>query len=424
MMNDRLSVQLRRHLLASANDRPADGQLAALAARVAVTGQRRPLVARLTGFPGRIGPIPTRALGYALIAAALLAATIAAALLVAGALQRPSTVFEGTWISIDPADRSTQTLAVGPGSTPTVHFQDHFATGDACVADTIKLFEADGTGAIDGHSLGVTWPDGGGCGSRTVAIGDGTYAYDEATDTIVDGQDLTWRRVQGAAPLPTRGPVIKPPVTPAPQSDCIQFDAPGRYTARAGSISLTVSVGNVGDQWIGFRHRFELLKAACEDGRGTGKILAAEVTRVYADACAGVSVPVSSATEAVAAMSGAKGLEVVGQTQVSLAGLGQATRLDMTVPDVPNSCPDGQIRVADGIDPFAPTLNVTLFLIDVHGRTLALAIYAYTDLLPAVTAQVDAIIASMQVVSYFPAESPQADIDQIDQILATVRIQP
>ena len=52
MMNDRFSAQLRQHLLETADERPADGQLEAIDERVAVTAQRPRLVARLAWFPG------------------------------------------------------------------------------------------------------------------------------------------------------------------------------------------------------------------------------------------------------------------------------------------------------------------------------------------------------------------------------------
>lgn len=95
-MNDRFSAQLRQHLLEPADQRPAEGQLAALDARVAVTGQRNPLATRLTWFPGRIGPFPSAAVRYGLVALALVVALVAAAVGGGGAGPSRSTVFEGT----------------------------------------------------------------------------------------------------------------------------------------------------------------------------------------------------------------------------------------------------------------------------------------------------------------------------------------
>lgn len=98
MMNDRFDAQLREHLLGTADARPADGQLEGVLRAVSGTAQRRKVVARLTWFPGRVGPVPTRPLRYALVAAALVAVMAAAALIV-GTNPARSTPFEGTWIS-------------------------------------------------------------------------------------------------------------------------------------------------------------------------------------------------------------------------------------------------------------------------------------------------------------------------------------
>jgi len=194
MMNDRFAAQVRQHLLETANERPAYGQLAAVLDRVADTPQRHPLAARLAWFPGRIGPFPSTALRWALIAAALLAATMAVAIFGGGGGTSPSTVFEGTWTSTDLGDGSRMTLVVAAGMTPAVHFEDDLATGAACVADPVKVFTANGTGQVSGSLLAVSFPDGGGCGLLVVEIGPGFYVYDEATGTLNDSGGLTWSR--------------------------------------------------------------------------------------------------------------------------------------------------------------------------------------------------------------------------------------
>ena len=82
MMNDRLATQLRQHLLDSADERPANDQLATLRDRVAVTPQRRRFAARLTWNPGSTAR-------YGLIAVALIGALVAVLLLGAGAGPTP-----------------------------------------------------------------------------------------------------------------------------------------------------------------------------------------------------------------------------------------------------------------------------------------------------------------------------------------------
>ena len=224
MMNDRFSAELRQHLLATADERPAGDTLAAIVDGVATTAQYHQLTARLTWAPRRMGVFPSAAVRYILIAAALVIAMVAVALFAGGNAAR-RTVFEGTWRSTDPADGSTQTLVVGGGMSPAVHFVDAFATGLACRADAVKVFTMDGTGTIVDDRLDVVWPDGGGCGLMKVEVGPGFYMCDRENDTIADGEKLTWTRVQGSVVPPssmpvtetslaTQAPSTSPPPTP------------------------------------------------------------------------------------------------------------------------------------------------------------------------------------------------------------------
>ena len=212
-MNDRFAAELRHHLLESADERPADGQLAAVVDAVAGTSQRTPLAARLTWNPGRIGPVPSAAIRYGLVAAALALAMVAGALLGGGGSRQPSTVFEGTWITIDPADGSGMTLVVGPGQTPDVYFEDGYASGAACVNDQVKRFTARGTGELSGNHLLATYPDGGGCGLETVGSG-GRYDYDEGSDTLTDQDGVVWTRALPEQPPETAPPLSTPEPTP------------------------------------------------------------------------------------------------------------------------------------------------------------------------------------------------------------------
>jgi hypothetical protein len=78
MMNDRFSVELRQHLLATADERPGAGRLTAIVDDIAVTAQRPSALAWLTWFPRRMGPFPSAAVRYGLIALALIIAALAA----------------------------------------------------------------------------------------------------------------------------------------------------------------------------------------------------------------------------------------------------------------------------------------------------------------------------------------------------------
>jgi hypothetical protein len=193
-MTDRFDAQLRQHLLENANERAAEVQIAAIVDRVAVTSQRRSLPARLTWWPNRIGPFPSAAVRYGLLAAALLAALGAAAFV---ALSQPDrTVFEGRWTAIDVPDGSRMYLDVGEGATPTVRYEDRFAHAEVCVADEEKVFRAAGTGVITGTHLAATFPDGGGCGLAVEAVAL-SFDYDDGTATLRDQDGTVWTRYQG-----------------------------------------------------------------------------------------------------------------------------------------------------------------------------------------------------------------------------------
>ncbi len=240
-MNDRFSSQLRQHLVETANERPAEGQLAAVVDAVATTRQRLPLVARLTWNPGRIGLLPSAAVRFGLVAAALAIAMAAGASLAGGA--KPTTVFEGAWTSTDPGDTSAQILVVGPGNTPAVYFEDGYATGAACVNDPVKRFVARGLGEISGSHLDVAFPDGGGCGLVTVEVA-GSYAYIEASDTLIDQDQLVWARAISDDRSTTKSPASQAPAPPAPSTPApsIPMDA-ATFTSTVHGVSIDYPAG-------------------------------------------------------------------------------------------------------------------------------------------------------------------------------------
>ena len=379
-MNDRFSAQLRQHLLTTADERPAHGRLAAIVEGVAVTPQRHPLVARLPWFQGRIDPFPSSAMRYGLIAVALIIAILGAAL-AAGFGQSRSTVFEGTWTSIDPADGSRQTLVVGAGSRPAVHFEDALATGAACVADEIKVFTMKGIGTITDDLLEVMWPEGGGCGLRKVEVGPGSYTYDEATDTIADGQNLTWARVQGSVVPPSSTPLVEPTAGPTRlpvDPDCVDLTNGGVYAVRLGSllVNMTVPAAPL-TPWQGYRDRFDL-SGSCLFGRPI-YIRATIVTTVYADACdPGSGVAVTSQNEAVQQFAAQRGHTTNGPTGTTVGGF-EAARFEVPFAGAP--C-EG-LQLWNGIDVGDGTTLV--YLLDVDGVTLGIALWFRDDLEPTPT---------------------------------------
>ena len=410
MMNDRFSAQLRQHLIESADERPAGGQLATVIDHLEGTAQRHPVVARLTWLPGRVGPFPSTALRYGLVALALIAATMVGAILGGGSnsLLR-STVFEGTWTTIDVLDRSTMTLVVGEGTTPAVRFVDELATGGACDLDALKRFTADGTGEISGSRLVVEFPDGGGCGLTTVDVAM-AFDYVAGSDTLRDQDDLRWTRADRVAdgparePLATQPPATQPPATKSPLPDptpnptpegptdstCIDLAQGGTYTAPAGPLSVTATVpGTPATPWQGLRDGFSL-------SGGCGSIapisfFASTEMQVLASSCMPESLEITSFADAVARLDTPTGDDISDRVDLTIGGFAAARY------DIANlsTCPDGF-----GLWHFTtlgPGETGSIYVIDVDGVLLAIELNRDGNQTPAELEEAWAIIASLQI---------------------------
>lgn len=395
MMNDRFSAQLRQHLLESADERPADGQLATVIDRVADTPQRHPVVARLTWLPGRVGPFPSTALRYGLVALALIAATAAAAIL-GGGSNAPfrSTVFEGTWTAIDVPDGSTLTIVVGEGRRPVVHFEDDLATGGACDLDEVKLFKADGTGEINGSRLVVEFPEGGGCGLMTVDIAL-AYDYLAGSDTLRDQDDLPWTRADRVAD----GPATQPPLperTPKPMpreptgSECIDLAQGGTYTAPVGSLALTATVpGKPATPWQGLRDGFYLSGACGPITRIT--VFASTWTDVLATSCMPESLEITSFADAVARLDTPKGDDISDRVDLTIGGH-PAARYDI---ENLSTCREG-FGLWHGTT-LGHSETGSIYVIDVDGVLLAIELNRDGNQTPAELEEARAIVASLQI---------------------------
>lgn len=394
MMNDRFSASLRQHLVDTADERPADGQLEAVLERVAVTGQRPPLVARLAWFPGRIGPFPSTAVRWGLIAAALLGATMAVSIFGGGSGPSRSTVFEGTWTSIDPGDDSRMTLVVAAGLTPVVHFEDGFATGAACVADAVKVFTADGIGQVSLSRLAVSYPDGGGCGLMTVPIGSGFLDYDEATDTLTDSNGLVWSRVQEGDAELTQPPLPLPSVPPSAVSGCLEMPG-GEYGFDVGGVVALVTLSS---SWHAVNHGFHHLENAPCGSSGSMRVDLGLVTEVYADICHWMGTGVELGDPATTTAYSALGFDATRSTETTIAGY-PAVRVDFSVPgdfDL-NAC-DAQTFRLWGEGPAMDTgQSVTVLLLQVDGVPLGIAATRNADASPAQFAELEAIVASLRI---------------------------
>ena len=407
-MNDKFSAQLRQHLLNTADERPNEGQLAALVDGVAVTRQRHPLVARLTWTPGRIGPFPSTGLRYGLATLALVAVTVGAAVMGGGGGPSGRTVFEGTWTSTDPADVSTLSLIVGSGSAPDIRFEDDNATGPGCRNDAVKHFTADGTGSISDSRLETRFPDGGGCGFMLVPVPAGQFDHDAATDTLRDGEGATWVRVPDGARPATQAPAtvpstLSPEGTPVPPpSDCVDlYEDGGTYHVTVGTIPVTATVPA---GWHGSRSQFYLLKAPCGFG-GSLKVEAALLTSVYSDACTSRDSEVEATTPAAVIEAFSQQEHVTtGPADITINGYA-ASRFEFSFPaDLDTTeCDDGTLYLAPG-DPeglglynIDPGTDLTVYVVDVDGSPVAVtAGLWHEDATPANLAELDEVVASMR----------------------------
>ena len=409
MMNDRFASGLRQHLLDTANERPADGQLAAVVAAIGTTGQRLPVAARLTWMPGRIGPLPASALRLGLVALALLLAALGAALLGAGAGPR-STSFEGTWAVVDPADGSTMKLYVLAGQRPSVRYEDLYATGAACRLDVVKVFTADGTGQIDGSRLVVEFPNGGGCGLETVPLR-GVYDYDTASDVLVDADHLVWRRVDQApvipaatprptdeAPIATDPRATEPPSSPqTPATDapppvdgeaCLDVSSGGTYTAPADELILTATVP-AGPEipWQGDPTSF-LLAGSC--GRAADPTIHASTPGDLAvGACMPNDSEVTSFEDAIARLDVPKGEDIGDRVDLTIDGH-RAARYDIT-----------NLETCDAFGLWSGTLlgpgeTGSVYVIDLNGLLVAIELNRHGDLTRAQIEEAWAIVASIR----------------------------
>jgi hypothetical protein len=114
------------------------------------------------------------------------------ALALAPAVSAAESAFAGTWVSID-TDGSTQTLAIGRGSTPAVTYQDFYANSCADDGAPSTHFVATGRGTVSGDWLGVEFRNGR-CGRHMIGPFGLGFGYDGSNDTLTDDFGITWYR--------------------------------------------------------------------------------------------------------------------------------------------------------------------------------------------------------------------------------------
>jgi hypothetical protein len=124
-----------------------------------------------------------------MVAVAALALAIGATPVSAAA---PATNFTGIWTSTD-TDGSSQMLIISSGSSPSVVYQDFYASGCDNAGVPTTHWTASGKGFIEGDILVAQFHKSG-CGRFLQGGYLDTYTYDGGTDTLVDSFGITWYR--------------------------------------------------------------------------------------------------------------------------------------------------------------------------------------------------------------------------------------
>src|SRR5215210_4669649 len=101
--------------------------------------------------------------------------------------------FAGTWSSTDAGDGSFQTLKVGAGESPSVTFQDFFASSCEDHGSPSTHWVSAGRGSVSGDLLEVGFHKSG-CGAFTIGPYGDFFEYDSGTDTLTDASGTTWVR--------------------------------------------------------------------------------------------------------------------------------------------------------------------------------------------------------------------------------------
>ena len=116
----------------------------------------------------------------------------ALAVVTSPAIAASTSPFAGTWTSTD-TDGSSQMLIVSGGPSPSVIYQDFYASGCDNGGAPTTHWTAAGQGSIEDDVLFVSFHKSG-CGPFGKGGYGDFYIYDGASDTLVDQFDITWSR--------------------------------------------------------------------------------------------------------------------------------------------------------------------------------------------------------------------------------------
>ena len=110
----------------------------------------------------------------------------------AGPVAAAGSPFSSRWASTD-TDGSYQTLVVSKGATPSVTFQDFYASSCDNHGDHSTHWVSAGAGEVDGDTLYVSFHRSG-CGLFSIGAYDDALFYDASSDTLTDTMGITWYR--------------------------------------------------------------------------------------------------------------------------------------------------------------------------------------------------------------------------------------
>jgi hypothetical protein len=193
---------------------------------------------------------------------------------------------------------------------------------------------------------------------------------------------------------------------PLPRTECAELEA-GTYRAAIGAVSVTVSVPT---GWKGSSDRDSFTvnsRGSCLFGGGV-TLGVSLVSHVYSDAChwQGTAVETGTPAAVVAALAAQTGHRTSGPSETTLAGF-PATRFEFSLPgdfDYTTCADDIHLWQSpgggegpgmyefDGSGSF-----VTVYVVDVDGSALGIAVDSGVPDEPADVAELDAIVASLRI---------------------------
>jgi hypothetical protein len=273
-----------------------------------------------------------------------------------------------------------------------VHFEDALATGAACLDDPVKLFTADGFGQVSGTNLTVVYPNGGGCGLLKVPIGTGSLDYDEATDTLLASDGLTWFRPLEGGLLPTQPPGTE---APSPVAGCLEIPG-GEVGFDVGGVVALVTLSN---KWHAVDNGFHHLENGACGSSGSMRLDLGVVSEVYTDSCHWIGTGTGLGDPTTTTAFSAQGFETNRSTEATIAGY-PAVRFDFSAPvdfDL-NACDAQTLRLWGEGPAMDPGLSVTVLLLQVDDVPVGVAATRNADATPAEIAELDAILASLRIV--------------------------